>query len=86
MQEIWLPGIEAEALRQVVDFVYTGSLELSPANIQSVLACASQLQVQSVQQPVPVTVLLPAADSGDANLAIAALVSTVIALICVAYY
>ena len=45
-----------------------------------------QLQVQSVQQPVPVTVLLPAADSGDANLAIAALVSTVIALICVAYY
>ena len=45
LQEICLPGIGAEALGQVLEFVYTGSLELSPANIQSVLACASQLQV-----------------------------------------
>ena len=48
LQEIYLPGIGAEALGQVLEFVYTGSLELSPTNIQSVLACASQLQVQSV--------------------------------------
>ena len=44
-QEIFLPGIGAEALSQVLEFVYTGSLELSPTNIQAVLACASQLQV-----------------------------------------
>ena len=37
LQEIFLPGIGAEALGQVLEFVYTGSLELSPANIQSVL-------------------------------------------------
>ena len=48
LQEIYLPGIGAEALGQVLEFVYTGSLELSPTNIQSVLACASQLQVHSV--------------------------------------
>ena len=42
MQEIFLPGVSATALRHVVEFVYTGSLELSPTNIQSVLACASQ--------------------------------------------
>ena len=45
-QEIFLPGIGAEALAQVLEFVYTGSLELSPTNIQAVLACASQLQVR----------------------------------------
>ena len=48
MQEISLPGISAGALRDVLEFVYSGSLELSPTNIQSVLATASQLQVQSV--------------------------------------
>ena len=48
LQEICLPGISASALRHVIEFVYSGSLQLSPSNIQSVLACASQLQVQSV--------------------------------------
>ena len=47
-QEIFLPGIGAEALAQVLEFVYTGSLELSPTNIQAVLACASQLQVRAL--------------------------------------
>ena len=45
IQEIFLPGVSAEALNLVLEFIYTGKLELSPLNIQSVLACASQLQV-----------------------------------------
>jgi len=48
VQEIFLPGVGAEALSLLLEFIYTGKLELSPLNIQSVLACASQLQVQSV--------------------------------------
>ena len=40
-----LPGLAAEALGLVLEFVYTGKLALSPRNIQAVLACASQLQV-----------------------------------------
>ena len=45
VQEIFLPGVGAEALNLLLGFIYTGKLELSPLNIQSVLACASQLQV-----------------------------------------
>ena len=48
LQEILLPGVSAEALRLVLEFIYTGQLELSPGNIQAVLGCASQLQIQSV--------------------------------------
>ena len=44
-QDIVLPGLAAEALGLVLEFVYTGKLALSPRNIQAVLACASQLQV-----------------------------------------
>ena len=44
-QDIVLPGLAAEALGLVLEFVYTGKLALSPRNIQEVLACASQLQV-----------------------------------------
>ena len=47
MQEILLPGVTAEALKLVLEFIYTGKLELSPLNIQQVLACASQLQVRN---------------------------------------
>ena len=46
-QDIVLPGLGAEALGLVLEFVYTGKLALSPRNIQEVLACASQLQVSS---------------------------------------
>ena len=46
MQEILLPGVTAESLKLVLEFIYTGKLELSPLNIQQVLACASQLQVR----------------------------------------
>ena len=48
LQEILLPGVSAEALRLVLEFIYTGQLELSPLNIQAILGCASQLQLQSV--------------------------------------
>ena len=46
-QDIVLPGLAAEALGLVLEFVYTGKLALSPRNIQEVLACASQLQVRN---------------------------------------
>ena len=46
-QDIVLPGLAAEALGLVLEFVYTGKLALSPRNIQEVLACASQLQVSN---------------------------------------
>ena len=45
MQEILLEGVSSEALGNVLEYIYSGKLELSPLNIQSVLFCASQLQV-----------------------------------------
>ena len=53
MQEILLPGVTAESLKLVLDFIYTGKLELSPLNIQQVLACASQLQVKARLSVLP---------------------------------
>jgi len=47
-QDIVLPGVAANGLRLLLEFVYTGKLELTPENIQEVLACAAQLQVKSV--------------------------------------
>jgi len=48
MQDIVLPGIAANGLKMLLEFLYTGKLELNPGNIQEVLACAAQLQVKSV--------------------------------------
>jgi len=48
MQDIVLPGVAANGLKLLLEFVYTGKLELMPENIQEVLACAAQLQVKSV--------------------------------------
>ena len=47
MQEILLEGVSSEALGNVLEYIYSGKLELSPLNIQSVLFCASQLQVDT---------------------------------------
>eukprot|EP00092_Neocalanus_flemingeri_P004041 GFUD01004350.1.p1 GENE.GFUD01004350.1~~GFUD01004350.1.p1 ORF type:complete len:633 (+),score=147.40 GFUD01004350.1:208-2106(+) len=47
-QDIVLPGVSADGLRLLLEFVYTGKLQLTPENIQEVLACAAQLQVKSV--------------------------------------
>jgi len=47
-QDIVLPGVSAKGLKLLLEFVYTGKLELTPGNIQEVLACAAQLQVKSV--------------------------------------
>ena len=46
-QDIVLPGLRWRGLGLVLDYIYTGQLSLSPANIQEVLACAAQLQVHS---------------------------------------
>ena len=47
MQDIVLPGIAANGLKMLLEFLYTGKLELNPGNIQEVLACAAQLQIVS---------------------------------------
>ena len=47
VQDIVLPGVSARGLGLLLDFVYTGQLSLSPANVQEVLACAAQLQVNN---------------------------------------
>lgn len=48
IQDIILPGVSANGLRLVLDFVYTGQLSLTPDNIEEVLACAAHLQVPMV--------------------------------------
>ena len=46
VQDIVLPGVTRLGLRLVLEFLYTGRLQLSPASIQPVLACAAQLQIR----------------------------------------
>ena len=43
---MFLPDTDPEQLELVLEFLYTGRLQLSPASIQPVLACAAQLQIR----------------------------------------
>ena len=49
-QDILLPGVSKGGLQQVLGFVYSGQLGLTPHNIQEVLQCAAHLQVRSRQR------------------------------------
>ena len=45
-QSISLPGVTAQGLGLLLDYVYTGRVHLTDTNIQDVLAAAAQLQVK----------------------------------------
>ena len=46
--DIHLYGVSADGLEMILNYVYTSSIVLSLANIQSVLSTASQLQITKV--------------------------------------
>ncbi|GFR94917.1 kelch-like protein 20 [Elysia marginata] len=48
--EVWLRETDAEAVRLLIGFAYTGKLEITSATAQSLLSTASLLQMTSVQR------------------------------------
>jgi hypothetical protein len=47
-QEISLQEVDAESVRSIIEFAYSGRIEISQGNAQSLLAAASLFQVNSV--------------------------------------
>jgi kelch-like protein 17 (actinfilin) len=45
-----LHDIEAQSLRQLIDFAYTGEIDITEENVQVLLPASSLLQIQSVRE------------------------------------
>lgn len=45
-----LHDIEAQSLKQLIDFAYTGEIDITEENVQVLLPASSLLQIQSVRE------------------------------------
>lgn len=45
-----LHDVEAQSLKQLIDFAYTGEIDITEENVQVLLPASSLLQIQSVRE------------------------------------